>query len=144
MGLFDADALSKAPVRSVLNPGKYQCRVLKAVEMVSKNKGTPGIDLQFVVIQGQIQENNSDPANHNIFGQIYSSNDPDKRGPFYSRMHALADSADIDLTQFAGMDADEFTPMFLDMLVGRDIVVSIDNETYMGNLKETIKGFSKL
>jgi len=144
MGLFDADALSSAPVRSVLNPGKYQCRCVKAVEIVSKNKGTPGIDLQFVVITGQIQENNSDPANHNIFGQIYSSVDPSKRGTFYSKMHALADAADIDLAQYAGMSSEEFTPMFLDSLVNTVIVVDVDNETYNGNLKETIKGFSKV
>jgi len=144
MGLFDAESLSSAPVRSVLNPGKYQCRIVKAVEMVSKNKGTPGIDLQFVVVVGPVQENNSDPANHNIFGQIYSSNDPSKRGTFYSKMHSLADAADIDLAQYVGMSSEEFTPMFLDSLINCVIVVDVDNETYNGNLKETIKSFSKV
>lgn len=144
MSLFDADALSSAPVRSVLNPGKYQVRILKALEMVSKNKGTPGLDFQFVVTAGPVQDNGNACENHNIFAQLYSSLDPTKRGTFYSKLHALANAALIDLEQFSGLDADEFTPMFLEMLLNRDIVVTIDNETYQGNLKEVVKSFSAL
>lgn len=144
MGLFDASALANAPVRSVLNPGKYTARIVKAAEILSAKKGTPGLDIELIVTNGPTQESGSEPINHHIFTQIYSSTDPTKRGPFFSRVHALADAANIDLATFEGMSAEEFTPMFLETLLNRDVIVVISNEEYQGNPKEVVKTFEKI
>ena len=143
MGLFDASALANAPVRSVLNPGKYSARILSAKEILSSKKNTPGLEIELVVTNGPTQESGSEPINHHSFATLYSSNDPTKRGPFFSRVHGLADAAGIDLASFEGMPAEEFTPVFLETLINRDVVMVIANELYEGNPKEVVKGFEK-
>lgn len=144
MSLFTADALKDAPVRTVLNPGKYKCRLVRAQEILSKQKQTPGVEFEFDVVAGPIQENRADPAGRKIFGTIYSSTVPENRGPFYSRIHALADACDFDLASCAGMDETEFTGYFLTTILNRELVVSVDNESYNNKLRETISGFSHL
>lgn len=144
MSLFDSSALASAPVRTILNPGKYHCRINKAVQILSNQKQTPGIEFEFEVVIGPIQENNSDPSGRKVFGSIYSSKDPEKRGPFYSRIHALADAVDFDLTAYAGMSSEEFTPLFLGTLLQKELVVTVGNEEYNGKVRETINGFSHL
>lgn len=144
MALFTAEALAAAPVRSVLDPGKYRATILKAAQCISEQKRTPGIELELVVTPGNmIQQSGSDPQNHHTFASIWSSLDSTKTGPFFSKVHGLADAANIDLAQFAGMDADTFTVTFLENLIGKEVVMTIAQREYMGNMQEEVKGFSK-
>jgi hypothetical protein len=144
MSLFTAEALAAAPVRSVLDPGKYRATIVKAEQIISEQKRTPGIGLELVVTPGNmIQQSGSDPQNHHTFANIYSSNDPSKTGPFLSKIHGLADAANIDLTQFVGMDKDTFTATFLQMLVSREVVMTIAQRDYMGTPQEEVKSFSR-
>jgi hypothetical protein len=144
MSLFTAEALAAAPVRSVLDAGRYRFTILKAEQGRSKDKGTPSIDLELVVTPGNmIQQSGSDPQNHHSFCSIWSSNDPTKTGPFFSKVHGLADAANIDLAQFTGMDADTFTATFLQLLIGREVIGILKQREYMGNMQEEITGFAK-
>lgn len=144
MPLFTAEALAAAPVRSVLDPGKYRARIIKVENTVSAQKGTPGVSLEFVITPGNmIQSSGSDPQNHHTFATIWSSNDPTKTGPFFSKMHGLADAAGIDLAQFAGMTPDAFETSFYQTLLNREVVIQVANRDYNGSPQEEVKNFYK-
>lgn len=143
MSLFSADALASAPVRTVPEPGKYMVEFVKAEETISKQKFTPGVHFEVVITDGPIQSNNSSPVGQHIFADWWKSKDPEKQGTFLGQMHGLTDAVEIDLSQFSGMSDEEFTAELFSMLIGRQVVATVDNEVYQGNAKAVIKRFSK-
>lgn len=144
MPLFTAEALAAAPVRSVLDPGKYRARIIKVEKTISTNKGTPGVAIELVVTPGNlIQQSGSDPQNHHIFTTVWSSSDPTKTGPFFSKMHGLADAAMVDLAAFVGMDGDAFEQAFYQALLSREVVVLMGQRDYNGSMQEEVKNFYK-
>lgn len=145
MSLFSAEALSSAPVRTLLNPGRYSVRIVDAKEVVSKQKQTPGLELTLEVLPGNaIQENNSDPAGRKLFNTIYSSLDPSKRGMFYSRLHALADAVDFDLSAGVGISEEEFTALFIAYLFQKEMVISVKQPQSADDRYEEIGGYFHL
>lgn len=143
MSLFDAQALVDAPVNTILDEGRYSGKLLKA-KPVTSGTGTPGIELEAEVTVGPIQKNQADPAGRHAFGSIWKSQDPSKQKAFFSQVHALADAFHIDLAQFVGMPAEEFTAMFLESIVGKDFGFVIVHEKYNGKNRAKIDGFFPL
>lgn len=144
MSLFNADTLSSAPVRTLLDPGRYHVRINGAKEVVSNQKNTPGVELSLEVVIGQIQENKTDPAGRKLFTTIWKSQDETKQGMFYGQLHKIADAVGFDLAAFAGMDADEFTLLFLEALLQKELGVKVIIETYNNKEKEVVSDFFAL
>jgi hypothetical protein len=145
MAAFSAKELRDAPVRVCLEPAPYHIRIMKAKAIKSSQKGTDGIEFDLQVVSGPIQSNRADPMNRHIFSQIFSSNEPANRGPFFSKMKALALATGFDFESVPeDIDDETFQQMLLDYVFQRECIVQIDNETYKGEKREKIVTFKAL
>ena len=144
MALFSAQALKDAPVRQVLEPGKYHVRINKMAKTTSRNKGTPGVEFDFEVVIGALQSNGADPQGRHIFATVWGSSNPENLGMFMGRMKALALATDFDFSLGDSMDDDAFEQLFYDSCLQKEIILKLGNEKYNGEERETIAGFAHL
>lgn len=145
MALFSASALRDAPVRSVIEPGKYPVRIAALKKVTSRDKGTPGYEFDLELLPGAaLQSNGADPSGRHIFSTLWASTDPAKLGPFLGRIKKLALSAGFDFAAMDGMPDDQAEQYLLDFLFQKEVGVKVKNEEYNGELREVIADFFAL
>lgn len=62
MPIISTIGLGSAPINDLLDKGRYLVNIVSAEPVTSLRKGTPGIKLEFVVLQGPIQATGVDPS----------------------------------------------------------------------------------
>ncbi len=76
MAIINVAGLADAPVTQLIDEGVYLAQIISAEPVVSKGeKQTPGIKFEFVVLQGAIQQNGSDPTGRHIFWTLWIPNE---------------------------------------------------------------------
>ena len=115
MAIINVKGLSTAPTSDLFDKGRYLAEIVSAEPITSKNKGTPGIKFDFVILQGPVQESGVDPTGRHLFWTMWL---PTSGSGYTMGLTKLAR-----LCKASGIPpADDFD---CDALVGKQLILSV-------------------
>ena len=115
MSVIHVRGLSTAPTSDIFDKGRYLAEIVSAEPVVSKNKGTPGIKFDFLILQGPAQESGSEPAGRHLFWTMWLP----ETGPGY----AMGLTKLARLCKAAGIPPeDDFD---CDVVTGRRVILTV-------------------
>lgn len=134
MAIFNARGLSTAPVSSVLDEGLYAVKIASCEAIESKNKRTPGIKMDLVVLDGPIQNSGARCENRHVFHTLYLSASGEGHDIGLQKLAKLCRAAGVD--QADDLDLAEF--------VGKSINIKLKQRIYQGEPQEEVTDYRKI
>ena len=135
MAIISASGLSTAPVKTILDEGWYHMTILTMEPTASREKGTPGLKLDFSVTGGPVQEATGvQPLGKRLFWTLWLPETGEGRAMGLSRLAKLCKVTGI--AQDDNLDTDNF--------VGKQLLVRIKHRKYQGDDQEDVGDFKEL
>lgn len=123
MAIINVAGLATAPVVQLIDEGVYLAQIVSAEPVVSKGeKQTPGIKFDFVVVQGAIQQNGSDPTGRHVFWTLWIPNEGAGRDIGLQRLAKLCRVTGI--VQSDELNTDEF--------IEKQVIITVKHRTMSG------------
>lgn len=129
MPIFNVEAVKNAPINSVVDEGWYLVKVEKASIGASKQKGTPSIDLEYIIEAGPAQVDGRMIEGKHLFQHIY-----------FGANTEVSERAVKQLCKAAGVEIESEDQILAD-LPGRSLKVQIKHREYQGEPQEEVRGY---
>lgn len=132
MPIISTIGLGSAPINDLLDKGRYLVNIVSAEPVTSLRKGTPGIKLEFVVLQGPIQATGVDPVGRHVFWTLWLPQSGAGNTLGLTRLAQLCTALGLER-------GDQFDT---DTLVDKTLVVRLGvQKTDEGDEQQDVKGF---
>lgn len=133
MAVFSARGLSTAPVSNVLDEGLYEVRVAALDATTSKQKQTPGLKMDLVVLAGPIQNSGASCVNRHVFHTLWLSTSGEGRDIGLQKLAKLCKACEVPQTD--ELDLADF--------VGKVMNIKLKQRIYNGEPQEEVSDYKK-
>ena len=127
MAIFNIKGFSTAPVNTIVDEGWYHVQIIEAKGVISREKQTPGIEINVSVLNGPVQQaTGTVPYGKRVRSTIWVNNQIGQ-----SQLAKICKI--LGIPQNDDMDLDQFT--------GREILAKVGHEEYNGEDRERFTGW---